>query len=148
MLTFNRVLRFVFIWLATSVLGGTLGYLKNELDHKYKITGAWYYIQNYGLKSLMISSAIYLFMVIILYFFIQRVSFKYLQKLWVRILIIEIITLFLLPFFFPFNRFPGYLLSFKEFWQYIFGLSGLGIAAGFIPYLDDVKRRNIDKHKS
>lgn len=138
MLTFKSILRFIIIWLVTSTLSVTLGYLKNELDHKYKITAAWYYIQNYGLKSLMISSTIYLLITSIIYYLMAKSFKKYFQKLWLRIIIIELIALFLLPFLFPFNRFPDYLVSFKEFWQYTFGLSSLGIAAAFIPFLDDI----------
>lgn len=141
MLTFKSALRFVIIWFVTSLLGGTLGYLKNELDDRYKITDAWYYIQNYGLKSLMISSTIYLLITSIIYYLMAKGLNKYFQKLWLRIIIIELIAFFLLPFIFPFNRFPDYLVSFKEFWQYIFGLSSLGIAAAFIPFLDDIIRK-------
>lgn len=147
MLNNKPIIRFFILWLIGTFIATIIGLLKDYVDHKFKISNSWYFIQNYRWTDELITCTVFIFIIILCYLFIVNILDNYFRKLGLKILLAFLLSFFIAPMFFPQNPFPNYLFSLIGLGNYLFGLLEIGLAGTLIPIFDKMllRKGNLSK---
>lgn len=145
MLNQKTIYRFFILWLIGTFIATIIGLLKDYVDHNFKISNSWYFIQNYRWTDELLSCAVFLFVIALCYFLMVYLLKKKARKMGLKILLFFFISFFIVPFLFPQNPFPEYLFSIEALGRYLFGLLEIGIVGTFFPLIDELILRRVLK---
>lgn len=136
MLTLKWISRFIIAWILSSFVATNIAFIKDALDHKYKISSSWYYVQSYKWIDLAIIYSIFLLFVSISYFLIILIFKNQFNTISKKIILAFFLSFFIVPLFFPYTPFPDYLFKMGVLKSYLFGVFEIGIAGTLIPLID------------
>lgn len=142
MLKLRWLFRFIICWVLSSLFGASFSYYQNILDHKYKISSGWYYVQNYSWYDLLKLSAPVLFIVCLIYFIIIILYRKKL-KLGIRVLV-SVFLSYIISYIIVSVSVSFNIFNLSDFGEFIFGTLTNGVSGALIPIIDCtlMKRKN------